>query len=538
MDLPHHGSADGGNDGRHVRAVIRTASRRAATGRGRLSRAALSVGWTVAEIRSASIADRRVAARVVRWSPAVMAAGLGLAALAIRDGAGPVAIAALGLALAISGVGIGAAWPHLSVWAMGSVEGSSVRGVDGRRRGAGRRRGRDQHRATDVRGFRCRRGRRGGERARATRRPRGPVAVRGFRRTGRGGLARVVAGRARAPVTATALVGHGSVTPRIASAPNDLHVCSFAFRARHRNGDTLMSRTSTRVAAGTAIAIASVFWTVPLLNALAVADNAISPGGVPCISIVQQAITNPPDLSVVYPALQPRSSPPASPTLGGPVPPASAIGSVPVPPATLPGAPGTAGAGGVVIPPASVPGAPGTAVVGGLPDTARRAAGHPARRCHGCGARTARRDLRPPRLPVRSVVYPPNRSRCRDLLLPWVRRVRPVRRSPRPPPDWGVLMRVPGSSAAARSAPDSKDFRQRPSARRRPPEPRQAVLPSARSPMLGPPSPGPPAALPDIPVVGGAGLPPAPAAAIPGVPIDGALAVPPSPAAAPCPAVW
>ena len=88
--------------------------------------AALSVGWTVAEIRSASIADRRVAAQVVRWSPAVMAAGLGLAALAIRDGAGPVAIAALGLALAISGVGIGAAWPHLSVWAMGSVEGGSA----------------------------------------------------------------------------------------------------------------------------------------------------------------------------------------------------------------------------------------------------------------------------------------------------------------------------------------------------------------------------------------------------------------------------
>ncbi|CAN1533885.1 ProP Permeases of the major facilitator superfamily [Mycobacteriaceae bacterium] len=88
--------------------------------------AALSVGWTVAEIRSASIADRRVAARVVRWSPAVMAAGLGLAALAIRDGAGPIAIAALGLALAISGVGIGAAWPHLSVWAMGSVEGGSA----------------------------------------------------------------------------------------------------------------------------------------------------------------------------------------------------------------------------------------------------------------------------------------------------------------------------------------------------------------------------------------------------------------------------
>ena len=38
VDLPHHGSADGGNDGRHVRAVVRPASRRAATGRGRISR--------------------------------------------------------------------------------------------------------------------------------------------------------------------------------------------------------------------------------------------------------------------------------------------------------------------------------------------------------------------------------------------------------------------------------------------------------------------------------------------------------------------
>ena len=60
-------------------------------------------------------------------------------------------------------------------------------------------------------------------------------------------------------------------------------------------------------------------------------------------------------------------------------------------------------------------------------------------------------------------------------------------------------MRVPGSSAAARSAPDSKDFRQRPSARRRPPEPRQAVLPSARSPMLGPPFPGRPPRCPISP---------------------------------------
>ena len=87
--------------------------------------AALSVGWTVAEIRSASIADRRIVARVVRWAPAV----LGLSVLAIRDGAGPIAIAAWALALAVSGAGIGAAWPHLSVWAMGSVGGASVGGA-------------------------------------------------------------------------------------------------------------------------------------------------------------------------------------------------------------------------------------------------------------------------------------------------------------------------------------------------------------------------------------------------------------------------
>jgi hypothetical protein len=55
-----------------------------------------------------------------------MAAGLGMSVLAIRDGAGPIAIAAWALALAVSGAGIGAAWPHLSVWAMGSVGGASV----------------------------------------------------------------------------------------------------------------------------------------------------------------------------------------------------------------------------------------------------------------------------------------------------------------------------------------------------------------------------------------------------------------------------
>ena len=82
--------------------------------------AALSVGWVFAEIRSAAITDRRTAARVVAVAPLVMAAGLGLAALAQYDGAGPGLVAVWAIALAISGAGIGAAWPHLCVWAMGA----------------------------------------------------------------------------------------------------------------------------------------------------------------------------------------------------------------------------------------------------------------------------------------------------------------------------------------------------------------------------------------------------------------------------------
>jgi hypothetical protein len=90
--------------------------------------AALSVGWVIAEIRSAAITNRRTAARVVAAAPLVMAAGLGLAALAQRDSAGPGLIAVWAIALGISGIGIGAAWPHLSVWAMGAVGGGEVGG--------------------------------------------------------------------------------------------------------------------------------------------------------------------------------------------------------------------------------------------------------------------------------------------------------------------------------------------------------------------------------------------------------------------------
>ncbi len=83
--------------------------------------AALSVGWTVGEISSAAVNDRRTAARVVAWAPLVMAAGLGLAALVRAQPAGSGVITAWAVGLVISGAGIGMAWPHLSAWAMGAV---------------------------------------------------------------------------------------------------------------------------------------------------------------------------------------------------------------------------------------------------------------------------------------------------------------------------------------------------------------------------------------------------------------------------------
>ncbi|HPZ94029.1 MAG TPA: hypothetical protein PK871_03815, partial [Mycobacterium sp.] len=126
-----------------------------------------------------------------------------------------------------------------------------------------------------------------------------------------------------------------------------------------------MSRTTTRVAAATAMATAGFFWTAPLAGHFAVADPNV--GGVPCISIVQNVITSPPDLSNGVPGAASSILTPKSPTAGGPTPPASVAGSVPVPPASAPGAPGTPGAARAAIPPASTPGAPGSGAVAGVP---------------------------------------------------------------------------------------------------------------------------------------------------------------------------
>lgn len=84
--------------------------------------AALSVGWTVGEITSASVSGTRAIARIVAIAPVVMAAGLALVALASRDPMTPAVVAVWAVGLVLAGSGIGMAWPHLSAWAMGSVE--------------------------------------------------------------------------------------------------------------------------------------------------------------------------------------------------------------------------------------------------------------------------------------------------------------------------------------------------------------------------------------------------------------------------------
>ena len=83
---------------------------------------ALSIGWTSSEILSASVGRTRVVVRIVAVAPLVMALGLALAAVTQFDDASPRLVAVWALALFITGCGVGMAWPHLSAWAMGSVD--------------------------------------------------------------------------------------------------------------------------------------------------------------------------------------------------------------------------------------------------------------------------------------------------------------------------------------------------------------------------------------------------------------------------------
>lgn len=84
--------------------------------------AGLAVGWTAAEIASASLRSSRVIRRVVALAPGVMAVGLALAALSMRADASPKLVAVWMVALFIAGVGVGMAWPHLAAWAMSRVD--------------------------------------------------------------------------------------------------------------------------------------------------------------------------------------------------------------------------------------------------------------------------------------------------------------------------------------------------------------------------------------------------------------------------------
>lgn len=89
---------------------------------------ALAVGWTMSEIASASVTRTKIVVRIVAVAPLVMATGLALAAVSQVQDASAGVIAVWVVALALTGVGVGMAWPHLSAWAMGSVDDESEGG--------------------------------------------------------------------------------------------------------------------------------------------------------------------------------------------------------------------------------------------------------------------------------------------------------------------------------------------------------------------------------------------------------------------------
>lgn len=91
--------------------------------------ATLAVGWTLAEITSASLSDRRLVGYVIAGAPLLMGSGLVLAAVTQRANA-PIGIVAVWAAgLLIAGIGIGATWPHLSMRAMDSVDDTAESGA-------------------------------------------------------------------------------------------------------------------------------------------------------------------------------------------------------------------------------------------------------------------------------------------------------------------------------------------------------------------------------------------------------------------------
>lgn len=85
--------------------------------------AALSTGWTISEIASASVSKTRVVIGLVISAPLVMSAGLAVVAFTRMNHYNPTAVGAIwAIALLVVGIGVGAGWPHLSAWAMSCVD--------------------------------------------------------------------------------------------------------------------------------------------------------------------------------------------------------------------------------------------------------------------------------------------------------------------------------------------------------------------------------------------------------------------------------
>jgi MFS family permease len=84
--------------------------------------AALAVGWAVSEVLSASLRSEQAISRVVVAAPLIIGLGLILTAVTQVDNAPVGLVVAWAVGLTITGIGIGAAWPHLSAWAMHYVD--------------------------------------------------------------------------------------------------------------------------------------------------------------------------------------------------------------------------------------------------------------------------------------------------------------------------------------------------------------------------------------------------------------------------------
>ena len=84
--------------------------------------AALSLGWTISGLISGSLNRTRTIIAVVVGAPLLMGGGLAVAGVTHVQNATAGIVVICAVALLAVGVGIGAAWPHLSAWAMSDVD--------------------------------------------------------------------------------------------------------------------------------------------------------------------------------------------------------------------------------------------------------------------------------------------------------------------------------------------------------------------------------------------------------------------------------